>query len=84
VVAVAPVVPDTWVALDDQRIDADLPEPRCQHEARLARADDQHLRVPPVVGLSLAPLVEPVVAGEVPRVLHARRPAIADLLLKPA
>ena len=45
VVALAPVVADALVLVDDERVDADLPEPGRDGQTRLAAADDQHRRL---------------------------------------
>ena len=57
------------VAVDDQRVDAEMVEPRRGRQAGLAAAHDQHGRVVVGVGARLAALVEPVLAAEVARVL---------------
>ena len=84
VVTVAPVVTNAGVALHDERVDADPAQPGGERQPGLPAPHDQDLGVVPGVALRLAPLVEPVVAGEVVGVLHAGRAAGADRLLVPA
>ena len=52
VVALAPVVADALVAIDDQRVDAERAEPRRDREPRLAAAHHQHGRI--VIGVGRA------------------------------
>ena len=81
VIALAPVVADARLAIDDQRVDLQLREPRRDREPGLPAADDQHGRVAVGVGGGCLAQVEPVRAAEIARVGLAGRPRPADPLL---
>jgi hypothetical protein len=82
VVALAPVVPDALVPVDDEGIDVQAPEPRRDGQPRLAGADDQHRRIAVKIGLAADALIQPIVAAEVARIGFPARPTRADLLLE--
>jgi hypothetical protein len=82
-VALAPVVADALLAVDDQRIDPQLLQPRRDRQPRMTAADHQHVRIAAgVLRLRLAQ-IEPVGSAKIPRIGFAARPLGADLLLKP-
>ena len=58
VIARAPVVADARVAIDDQRVDAELGEARGDRQAGLAAADHQHRRIAILVGGGLPAQVD--------------------------
>jgi hypothetical protein len=77
VVALAPAVADARPAIDDQRVDLELREPRGDREPGLAAADHEHGRIAVRILRRGSPQVEPVRSAEVARVrlaLGARPP----------
>ena len=82
VVAVAPIVPDTFSTVDDERIDIPLSEASGDRQSGLAAADDQHRRIPVGVGGVGQSSVEPVGSAEIARVHLAGRPRGADGFLE--
>ena len=82
VVALAPVVADPRLAVDDQRVDLQLLQPRGDAQPGLAAADHQHGRVAVgIFGRRLAQ-IEPVRPAEIARIGLAARPRDAELLLE--
>ena len=80
-ITLAPVVPDARLAIDDQRIDAELRETRRDRQPGLTAADDQHGGVAVLVdGGSLAQ-IEPIGSAEITRIGLALRPRLPDMLL---
>jgi hypothetical protein len=76
-------VPGALVALDDDRRDAQLAQPRAERDAALAAADDDHVglrRVAELFGLAPA-LLEPRAPLGVGAVLDAFRPPVPHVLL---
>ena len=67
VIALAPIVADARVAIDDQRVDADLLQPRGDAEPGLAAADDQHRRIAVAISALPRETVGPVLGAEVAR-----------------
>ena len=83
VIAVAPVVADARLAIDDQGVDLQLGEPRRDRKPGLAAADHQHGRIAiGIRGRSLAQ-VEPVRSAEIARIGLAGRTRAPDVLLVP-
>ena len=82
VVALAPVVADTLVAVDDQGGDAQHLEAGGGDEAGVAGADDENGRLQLRVGqlLLVAALLGPVLAGRVGAVGHAVGPVLEHAL----
>ena len=83
VIALAPVVADARLAVDDQRVDAELRQARGDRKPGLPAADDEHGRVAVGVCGGGFPQVEPVGPAKIARVGFAWRPRSADLLLEP-
>ena len=81
VVAVAPVVADARLAVDDQRVDLQLRQPRRDRQPRLPAADHQHVRVAVRIGLRRLAQVEPVRPAEIARIALPGRARAADGLL---
>jgi hypothetical protein len=81
VIALAPVVADARLAIDDQRVDLQLGQPRRDREPGLPAADHQHGRVAVRIGGGCLAQIEPVRAAEVARVGLPGRPRLADALL---
>src|SRR4029434_6106465 len=82
VVALAPVVADALFAIDDQRVDIQLLQPRGDREAGLAAADPEHGgSAVGIAGRGLAQ-IEPVGAAKIARIGVAARPIDAELLLE--
>ena len=82
VIALAPVVADPRLAVDDQGVDLQLLEARGDAQPGLAAADHQHRRIAVgIFGLGLAQ-VEPVRAAKIARIGVAARPRDAELFLK--
>ena len=67
-IAVAPIVADAFMLIDDKRVDAELAEARCDIEARLTTTDDNDRRIAVVVSLRRDALVEPVRPAKIPGV----------------
>jgi hypothetical protein len=65
VVAFAPVVADAFVAVDDQRIDAERMQPRRDRQPGLAAAHDEHRRITVGEGALLGEAVKPVLGPDV-------------------
>jgi hypothetical protein len=68
VIAVAPVVTDAPFAVDDQRVDLQLSEARCNRKPCLASADNEDGRLAVDILSSGFPQVEPVGAPKVARI----------------
>ena len=66
-VARAPVVADALVAVDDQRVDAELMQARGNRKSGLAAADNEHRGLAIVIGARLAQPVGPVLGAEIAR-----------------
>jgi hypothetical protein len=81
VVALAPVVADPGLPIDDQRIDPQLLQPRRDRKPGLAAADHQHIGIAIGILNRGLTLIEPVGASEIPRVGLAARPRNSLLLL---
>ena len=77
VIALAPVVADARPTVDDQRIDAQMGEARCDRKPGLSPADDEHGRIPLVIGGGRFPQVEPVGAAKIARIGLAATAATA-------
>ena len=81
-IALAPVVADARLAIDDERVDVERLQSRGDGEAGLAAADDENFGIAVGVGGGRQALVEPVGAAEIARVGFAGRAArAADVLL---
>ena len=81
-IALAPVVADALLAVDDQRIDPQRLQPGRDRQPGMAAADHQHVRIAAgIFDLRLAQ-VEPVRAAKIPRIGFAARPLGAELFLK--
>ena len=65
VIALAPVVADARMAVDNQRIDAQLPEPRGDRQPGLAAADNEDGGIAVFVGARSVAAVEPVLGAEI-------------------
>src|SRR4029077_3686230 len=82
VIALAPIVADALFAIDDQRVDVQLLQPRGDAQAGLAAADDEDRGVAVgIAGRSVAQ-IEPVGAAKIARIGVAARTLDADLLFK--
>ncbi len=82
VIALAPIVADPRLAVDDQRVDLELLQPRGDRKPGLSAADHQHIGVAVgIFGGGLAQ-VEPVGPAEVARIGLAAWPRMALLLLE--
>ncbi len=81
VVALAPVVADACLAIDDQRVDLQLRQARGDRQPRLATADHEHRGITIGIRACGVALVEPVGAVEIARVRLATRPGLAELFL---
>ena len=81
-VALAPIVADTLLAIDDQRIDVQLFQPRGDGKAGLAAADHEDGRVAVGIGGRCVAQVEPVGAAKIARIGVAARAIDAELFLK--
>ena len=66
-VALAPVVADALMPVDDQRVDAELMQPRGDRQSGLAAADHEHRRIAVGIGALAGETVEPVVGAEIAR-----------------
>src|SRR5215467_8195660 len=71
-VARAPVVADTLVPIDDQRIDAELMQARGNRKPGLAAADNKHRGIAIVISARLAQAVGPVLGAEIARAVGLR------------
>ena len=67
VIALAPVVADARVAVDDQRIDAELLQPRGDAQPGLPASDDQHGGIAVGISALSRATVGPVLGAEVAR-----------------
>ena len=65
-IALAPVVADAGVPVDDQRVDAKLGQARRNREASLTAAHDQNRRIAVGIGLRRHPFVQPVRPLKIP------------------
>ena len=81
-VALAPIVADALFAVDDQRIDVQLLQPRGDREPGLPAADDENSRIVFGIAGGVFAQVEPVGAAKIPRIGAATRACDAELLLK--
>ena len=82
-VPVAPVVPDAFFAINDERIDLQLRQLRCDGQPRVSSADHKDRRIPVGIGDGGLPLVEPVRSPEIPGIGLACWPGIANCCFKP-
>ena len=76
VVALAPVVADVFVTVDDQGVDVEILQPRGHRQSRLTPADHQHGGIAVGIRAALTQPVQPVLAAELPSAairLHLRR-----------
>ena len=74
VIALAPIVADTRMPVDNERVDAKSTKARGEGEPGLSRAHDHACGIAIIKGLRFAAAVEPVVATERARIVIARRP----------
>ncbi len=82
VIPLAPIVADPRLAIDDQRVDVQLLQPRRDRKPGLAAADHQHGGVAITVVARGVAQVEPVRPAEIARIGLPPRPRRAELLLK--
>ena len=83
VIPLAPVVADARLAVDDQRVHAQLAQPRGDRQAGLAGAHDQHGRIVIGIAARALALVLPVLGAEVAVVviLALRAAGVAGLFM---
>ena len=81
-VALAPVVADALLAIDDQGIDVQLLQARGDGKPGLSAADDKHGRVAVGIAGGCLAQVEPVGAAKIARIGVAARALDAELFLE--